>query len=561
MNEQNGNESEIRQVPEAVVKTRKYQFSIVWLVPVVALIIGGWLAFKALSEKGPVITIAFSTAEGMEAGKTKIKYKDVEVGKVEGIRVSDDLTHVIVTAEMVKDAAPYLTEQTRFWVVRARVTAGEVSGLGTIFSGAYIGMDPGKSGNSRRHFKGLETPPVVTKDLPGKHFILKSERLGSLDLGAPIYYRQIKVGQIVSYELEEDNRTIRFRVFVHAPHHELVYENSKFWNASGLDVSLDADGIKIQTESLVSLIGGGIAFDVPDGQTPGKPASKDQVFTLYQNREDIYEKVSAELNHWILQFEGSVRGLSEGAPVEYKGIKFGEVSDIRARFDMKTLNPIILVYIATDPEVFSVVGESRLTQKGEMEALVAKGLRAQLQTGNLLTGQLFVDIGFHPDAPPAKVKYDREYPEIPTLPAPMEMITASLSQLLNKLEKLPVEEITRSLKNTVQGVERLVTSEELRQSIVELNATLVNARKISADVNTTITPELYSAISQLNNTLQESQKTIAQVRNSVDQNSPLYRELVRAMKELADAAQSIRTMADYLERHPDALIYGKGRPK
>jgi paraquat-inducible protein B len=196
-----------------------------------------------------------------------------------------------------------------------------------------------------------------------------------------------------------------------------------------------------------------------------------------------------------------------------------------------------------------------------MEALVAKGLRAQLQTGNLLTGQLFVDIGFHPDAPPAKVKYDREYPEIPTLPAPMEMITASLSQLLNKLEKLPVEEITRSLKNTVQGVERLVTSEELRQSIVELNATLVNARKISADVNTTITPELYSAISQLNNTLQESQKTIAQVRNSVDQNSPLYRELVRAMKELADAAQSIRTMADYLERHPDALIYGKGRPK
>jgi paraquat-inducible protein B len=561
MNEQNGNESEIRQVPEAVVKTRKYQFSIVWLVPVVALIIGGWLAFKALSEKGPVITIAFSTAEGMEAGKTKIKYKDVEVGKVEGIRVSDDLTHVIVTAEMVKDAAPYLTEQTRFWVVRARVTAGEVSGLGTIFSGAYIGMDPGKSGNSRRHFKGLETPPVVTKDLPGKHFILKSERLGSLDLGAPIYYRQIKVGQIVSYELEEDNRTIRFRVFVHAPHHELIYENSKFWNASGLDVSLDADGIKIQTESLVSLIGGGIAFDVPDGQTPGKPASKDQVFTLYQNREDIYEKVSAELNHWILQFEGSVRGLSEGAPVEYKGIKFGEVSDIRARFDMKTLNPIILVYIATDPEVFSVVGESRLTQKGEMEALVAKGLRAQLQTGNLLTGQLFVDIGFHPDAPPAKVKYDREYPEIPTLPAPMEMITASLSQLLNKLEKLPVEEITRSLKNTVQGVERLVTSEELRQSIVELNATLVNARKISADVNTTITPELYSAISQLNNTLQESQKTIAQVRNSVDQNSPLYRELVRAMKELADAAQSIRTMADYLERHPDALIYGKGRPK
>ena len=559
MNEENGNESDVQEVPEAVVHTRKHHISIVWLVPIVALIIGGWLAYKALSEKGPVITIAFLTAEGLEAGKTQIKYKNVEVGKVEAIDVSDDLSHVVVTAEMVKDAGDYLTEKTRFWVVRARVTAGEVSGLGTIFSGAYIGMDPGKSGSRKRKFKGLETPPVVTEDLPGDHFILKSERLGSLDVGSPIYYRQIKVGQIVSYELEEDNKTIRFHSFVHAPHHELVYENTKFWNASGLDVKLDANGIQIQTESLVSLIGGGIAFDVPAGQTPGKPVPKDHVFTLYQNKEDIYEKTSAELNHWILQFKGSVRGLSKGAPVELKGIKFGEVVDIKAKFDPESLNPIILVYIVTDPEVFSVIGESKLSVKEEIEALVAKGLRAQLQTGNLLTGQLFVDIDFHPDAPPAMVLYDREYPEIPTIPAPMEMITASVSQLLNKIEKLPLEEIADSLRNTMQGAERLITSKELRQSVVELNATLVNARKISADVNTTITPELYSAISQLNNALQQSQKTMAEVGNSVNQNSPLYRELVRAVKELADAAQSIRTMADYLERHPDALIYGKGK--
>ena len=561
MNEQNGNESEVQQVPEAVVKTRKHQISIVWLVPIVALIIGGWLAYKALSEKGPIITIAFRSAEGLEAGKTKIKFKDVEVGKVEAIEVADDLTHVVVTAEMVKKANPYLTENTRFWVVRARVTAGEVSGLGTLFSGAYIGIDPGKGGAAKHHFEGLEAPPVVTKGLPGKHFILKSERLGSLDIGSRIYYRQIKVGQIVSYELEPDNKTIRFHVFVHAPHHELVYENTKFWNASGLDVSLDADGIQIQTESLVTLISGGIAFDIPAGQTPGKPAPKDYAFTLYQRRDDILEKTNAELKHWILQFKGSVRGLSKGAPVELKGIKFGEVTDIKAKFDMETLDPIILVYIATDPEVFSMIGDSQVYDEKGIEALVDKGFRAQLQTGSLLTGQLFVDIDFHPDAPPAVVSYEREYPEIPTLPAPMEMITASVSQLLNKIEKLPLEEIANSLKNTMQGAERLVTSEELRQSIVELNATLVNARKISENVNTTIAPEVYSAISQLNNALQQSQKTMAEVGNSVNQNSPLYRELVRAMKEVADAAQSIRNVADYLERHPDALIYGKGRPK
>jgi paraquat-inducible protein B len=400
---------------------------------------------------------------------------------------------------------------------------------------------------------------VVTDDLPGTHVVLEAKGLGSLEIGSPIYYRQIKVGKIVSYKLEEDNKTIRFRAFVHAPHHELLYENSKFWNASGLDVKLDADGIQIQTESLVTLIGGGLAFDIPAGQTPGNPAPNDHVFILYEHKEDIDQKTTAELNHWILQFEGSVRGLSKGAPVELKGINFGEVTDIKAEFDLDTLTPRILVYIVTDPEVFVDTGTAREPIDKQIEALVAKGLRAQLQTGSLLTGQLFVDLDFHPDAPPAKVNYDREYPELPTLPATMEMITASVNQLLNKLEKLPLEEIGNSLKNTVQGAERLVNSKELHQSIVELNATLKNTRKISADFDTTITPELYSALSQMNNALQQSQATLAEVGNTVNQNSPLYREFVRAMKELADAAQSIRTMADYLERHPDALIYGKGK--
>jgi paraquat-inducible protein B len=560
MNEENGIESDLQDAPQAVVQTRR-QISIVWLVPVVALLIGGWLAYKALSEKGPTITITFKTAEGLVAGKTKIKYKDVEVGQVEAITLSQDISKVVVTAEMVEGAEDYLTENTRFWVVRARLAAGEVSGLGTLLSGAYIGMDPGKSGASARDFKGLETPPIVTTDLPGHHYVLKAGRLGSLDIGSPIYYRQIKVGQVVSHELEKDGKTISFRVFVHAPHDELVHKNSKFWNAGGLDVSLDADGIQIQTESLVTLLLGGIAFDLPAGQTPGGLAQDGDIFTLYQRHDDIYEKTAEELNHWILQFQGSMRGLSKGAPVELKGIKFGEVTNIKAEFDAESLTPRILVYIVTDPDVFAVIGKSELSVKEEIEALVAKGLRGQLQTGSLLTGQLIVDLDFHPDAPPAEVKYDREYPEIPTIPAPLAMITASLSQLLNKFEKLPIEEIGSSLKRTVQGAERLVNSDQLKQALVELNLTLQNARQISEDFDTTITPELYSAVSQLNKTLEQTQKTLADVGSVMNPDSPLYRELRRALRELGDAAHSIRTMADYLERHPDALIYGKGKKK
>jgi paraquat-inducible protein B len=555
MNEQNNNESELNDVPEdipeAVVQTRR-QISIVWLVPVVAILIGGWLAYKAISEKGPTITITFSTAEGLEAGKTKIKYKDVEVGQVEAIKLSKDLTHVEVTAELVKGAEDYLMENTRFWVVRARVAAGEVSGLGTLFSGAYIGMDPGKSGKPTRHFKGLEIPPVVTTGLPGQHFVLKANRLGSLDIGSPIYFRQIKVGQVVGYHLEKGGQMVRLRGFVNAPHHELVRKNTKFWNAGGLDVTLDASGIRIRTESFVTLMLGGIAFDIPANAEPGAPAHENDVFILYESHEDIYEKAAAELNHFILQFEGSVRGLAVEAPVEFRGIKIGEVTEIKAIFDQETLTPLIVVYIKTDPGVWQVVGETTLGENDEMEMLVAKGLRAQLKTGSLLTGQLFVDLDFHPDAPPADVKYDGKYPELPTVPAPLEMITASLNQLLNKIEKLPIEEIGSSLKKTVQGAERLVNSAELKQAVGELNETLKNTRMLVKNLNSTVAPEL-------NTTLQQGQKTLADIGSMVNPDTALYRELQRAIKELADAAKSIRVMAEYLERHPDALIYGKGK--
>jgi paraquat-inducible protein B len=187
MNTENNHEPDLSNLPQAEVQ-RKKQISIVWLIPIVAVLIGGWLAYKGLSEKGPIVMISFESAEGLEAGKTKLRYKDVEIGLVESIRFNADLSRVLVTAELVKEAAPYLTENTRFWVVRPRVTASGVSGLGTIFSGAYIGMDPGKEGEPMRDFKGLEIPPVVTTGMPGRDFLLRANTLGSLDIGAPVYY-------------------------------------------------------------------------------------------------------------------------------------------------------------------------------------------------------------------------------------------------------------------------------------------------------------------------------------------------------------------------------------
>jgi paraquat-inducible protein B len=546
MSAENTNEAEFQELPEAVVQTKR-QISIVWLIPVIAMLIGGWLAYKGLSEKGPTVTISFESADGLEAGKTKVKYKDVELGEVETIRFNADLSRVLVTAELVREAGPYLTENTRFWVVRPRVTASGVSGLGTIFSGAYIGMDPGKEGESARRFEGLEIPPVVTTGMPGRDFLLKATTLGSLEIGAPVYYRQIQVGQVIGYDLDEGGKSLRVKIFINAPHDKLVRKNTRFWNASGL---------KLNTESLVSIMMGGIAFDTPTSLEAGGSAEKSQVFRLYETRESIFERTYTEKVHYILHFEGSIRGLTVGAPVEFRGIKIGQVVDIKSEFDLEKASPRITVLIETEPQRWEVVGTARAGMeedaKDAIGKLVSKGLRAQLKTGSLLTGQLYVDLDFHPDAPKAEIKHKGKFPEVPTIPAPLQIITARVNSLLSKIETVPIEKIGKDLGDTLKNVKNLTDSAELLQAVKALNETLQHTRQLVQNLDSNVAPAISS-------TLEQAQKTLVSVEGTLGKDSPMQHEIRRALKELGDAARSIRVLADYLERHPDALIYGKGK--
>ena len=561
MSEQNTNTDPApEEVPQATVRAGGRRFSIVWIVPMVALIIGGWLVYKAFSEKGPTVTITFNTADGLEAGKTKIKYKDVEIGLVEQIELSSDLSHVVLTAELVKGADEFLTEKTQFWVVRARVAAGEVSGLGTLFSGAYIGIDPGKAGEPRRHFKGLEIPPVVTADLPGAHFTLRGSSLGSIEVGSPVYYRRIKVGQVVSYELEPDGQAVTMDVFVNDPHHELVRKNTRFWNASGLDLAADASGIRINTESFVTMMFGGLAFDTPANLEPGGPAQDGDVFKLYRTREEIFEKTYVLKRNYLLYFDGSVRGLTKGAPVEFRGIQIGQVLDVTLNIDVDQRSVRIPVLIEIESDRFSTSGPRPEGEERQqmMDSLVKRGLRAQLKTGNLLTGQLLVDFDFHEEAEPARIDWKGDAPVFPTVPAPLEEMTTSLVQLLHKLERIPIEEIGSNLRETTSGASKLVNSAQLREAIFALNETAQQARQMTTKLNTDLTPQAETAIKQLNQTLEQARQTLEDLGGAVNPDSALYGELKRTLTELADAARSIRVMADYLERHPDALIKGKG---
>jgi paraquat-inducible protein B len=556
MSDPKNNVSEFNEVPEAEVRSRKRHFSIsiVWLVPLVAVLIGGWLVFKALSEKGPEISITFKSAEGLEAGKTKIRYKDVELGQVDTIKLSNDLSEVVVTAELVKQAESFLSVNTRFWVVRARVGVSGVSGLGTLFSGAYISLDPGEPGNQTHHFKGLEQPPLVTTDLPGRHFSLKADSRGSLDVGTPVYYRKIQVGQVVAYDLVEDGSTVLFKVFINAPYHQYVYQNTRFWNVSGLDIKLDAQGVSVDTESLTSILIGGVAFGNPQIEAPGSPAEAEALFILFKNLDEAKERTYLVKNKSVLYFDESVRGLTIGAPIEFWGIQMGQVIDVKLVFDRPKKTFRIRVLIEMEEERFLEAGvvEDEVEGKKLVENLLKKGFRAQLKTGNLLTGSQIIIFDFFPDAKPAELIWEGLYPVYPTVPTPMEEISTKFMRILEKIDNLPIEQIGKDLRDTIHGAKQIAESPEILEAIRNLNTTLQETHLLVSDLRTKVTPEI-SAV------LKEAQQSLANADQMLNADSPLQVNMNSALEEITAAARSLRLLMDYLERHPESLLRGKGQ--
>ena len=540
---------DVDAVPDAAVATSR-RISIVWLVPLVAAVIGIWLAYTTLQERGPTITITFDDAEGLEPGKTKVKYKDVEVGTVESVKISEDLKQIVVTAEMVKEAEPYMTEGTRFWVVSPRLGAGGVSGLGTLLSGVYIGVDP-KPGEPRTDFAGLAEPPLITSDTPGHHYMLRATTRGSISRGSSVYFRGIEVGQVVDYALADDNQSIDIQVFIRAPHDQLVQDDSRFWNASGFRMSMGADGVHVATESVQALLTGGIAFDAPMSDGTGQPAAENTVFALHDSFESVTEAGFTTKVPYLVQFDESVRGLSPGAPVEFRGMRVGTVRDVGLQIDATTDSIRIPVTIEIEPQRIKFTGVVDDNPYDDtpyvlMEKLIERGLRAQLQSGNLLTGQLLVDLGFHPTAAAAKLAHDGEYPEIPSVPSEIDALTTSVSGVLTELAALPLAELVQDLRKTVQGVDRLVSSPHMEETLAAVN---VSATELQALVRT-MDQELGPLMTQ-------ARGTLASAEAIVGPESAVRYDLAAVLKELAGAARSIRVFADYLERHPDALIRGK----
>jgi len=548
-------------LPSARV-VRRERPSLVWLLPIIALAVGGWLAVKTLAERGPEITIEFPNAAGLQAGKTKVKYKDVAIGTVTDIAVDKKLQHVTVTAELRHGSEQFLAADSKFWVARPRITASQVSGLETLLSGAFVAVDPGHSKKQRRHFEGLADPPVITTDAPGRSFKLRSDSLGSLNLGSPVYYRQIQVGQVINYVLDKDGGAVTIEVFINSPHDELVRTNTRFWNASGIELQLDAAGISLDTQSLVSILIGGVGFDTPDDlEGAGADAPEGHFFPLYPSRTAADEQVYLHKERYLMIFSGSVRGLSVGAPVSLRGIQIGQVVDIALKFDDQSLELFIPVLVEVEPERigFMRARDDVLEQDPDtLRKLIQNGLRAQLKTGSLLTGALYIEVDFHPDAPPVTVFERDGYKLVPTLPTPLDAVTSKITQILDKVNALPLDQIGDDLEATIAGARAILDSPDLRRAVTELAEALDEVQTLLAQVNTNLSPELSSTLSATRSAFQEAQTTLGSANALIGPDGQFAVEAVRTMQDVSSAARAVRVLAEYLERHPEALIQGKG---
>ena len=543
---------ELADIPDAVVEPkRRRTLQLVWIIPILAAIIGASLAIKSYLERGPVITITFKNGEGMEPGKTKIKYKDVQIGLVKGIAIAPDRSHVIVSAELTRESEGLLVKDTRFWVVRARISGGNVSGLGTLMGGSYIGVDAGVSKEPQLAFKGLEMPPLVTMDLPGRQFILRAADIGSLDIGSPIYYRRIQVGEVIAYELDKNGNGVTLKTFIRAPYDQYVKANTLFWHASGIDLSLDASGVKINTESIASILLGGISFQSPDDSLEAPPATPNSTFVLFHNRDEAMKRPDTVIVTYVLVFKESVRGLPVGAPVDLRGVTVGEVTKINVELDPHKKEFAMPVEVQFYPERLRARYRNNndhgknMDSRTLLNAIIENGFRAQLRSSSLLTGQLYVALDFFPNAPPAKMNWSKNPPEFPTIPASLEQLQAILMQIAQKIEKLPLEELAGDARKAVQS----------------LDTTLKSADKMLRQVDGTVVPEVRTTLDDVRKTLDEFRKAVGGAKQALSPDAPLQHDMRDAMRELSRAAQALRGLAEYLDRNPEALIRGKKEEK
>ncbi|MDX2349912.1 MAG: intermembrane transport protein PqiB [Porticoccus sp.] len=508
------------------------KFSAVWIIPLVALVIGISMAVHNVMTQGPTITLDFETAESLQPGKTKIRMLSVEIGLVEGVVLKEDMSGVTATVELGSEARPLLRDDTRFWVVRPRVGGGGVSGLSTILAGSYIEMDPGTGAVGQREFVGLEEPPQTPLDAPGVRLTLYSSEVGSLGVGESVVYRGFNVGRIETMEFDREKAQVRYDIFIDDPFHQLVNSNTRFWNTSGISLNASAEGFEVRMGSMDTLFLGGVEFANPPSAPSGSPVEHGQEYRLYETYEDSLEDPYTFGTHYVVSFYQSIRGLEPGAPVEYRGIPVGrvervlvkELSELHMAVKDDTSGRAIPVLIYLEPAMLKLQDSQEATDSfvKSIELGVSRGLRATLSVGNFLTGKQLVSIDFYPDEEPAELGTFDTYVTIPTIETGVGRLESQIRNFMDRLDALPLEETVAGANKVLGNVNGLLESDETKELSSELVATLAELRHTLTGLSpdSKMYQSLGASVNSLNGTLENLDALIRKI--SVKPNSLLF---------------------------------------
>lgn len=548
-------------VPTAPAARRR-RVPLIWLVPVITALIGAWLAWDTYSKRGPTITIEFESGDGLQAGQSQLKYKDITMGTVKSLDVTADLSKVIVTVETTRQAERLLTDRTIFWVVKPQLFAGKVSGLDTLLSGSYIGMLPSaEPGKKQHHFIGKADPPILTSNVPGTVFKLQARKLGAISLGSPIFYRDLDVGTVLGWDLGEMARHVTIHAFVRAPFDKYVHDDSVFWNASGVSVKLGSNGVKVEMESVKALLLGGIAFDTrPNATTP--PSEANQEFPLYADHDAAQSAGFGRRLHLKSYFEGSVAGLEVGSDVTLHGLKIGEVTDVGLVFDPKTERIVVPVHYVVEAERIAGVAARRDMPMGFGAAeMVKRGFRATLQSPSLISGGKIISLQFVPEAPPAELSLEGDVFVVPSAAAGgFDSLTRAAGEIMAKINRIDFAAIGSSIASASKGLDTTINGPQLKQSLASLEASLKDVQDFMHKLDVDSAPALArlpKIAAQLEDAMTKVNRLAGSINSAYGSDSRFSRELDRLLPQINDTARSIRALADLLTRNPDALLKGR----
>ena len=547
-------------MPDAVVR-RRGRFSFIWLIPIVAGALALDVGGTTLANRGPLITIRFSTASGISPQQTQVTHKAVSLGMVEGIELTSDMKTVLVHVRMNSQGASILTDHARCWVVKPRLSTGNISGLETLVSGAYIEVDPGSpGGTSKRDFVGLEDPPGMRSDEPGHAYTMIASRIGSIGPGAPVFYRDVTVGEVLSYDLGNGLGPVKINIFVRKPYDRFVHQNTHFWNASGVSVNFGAQGLHVELASLQAILSGGIAFETPHIRSNAAVSEPDAQFTLYDNKADADAAGFNRKIPFVTYFTSSVSGLSKGSPVEVFGIQIGTVTDVHLIMnDESTTVRARVTYDLQPDRVFPSQQVDRESDASVVtNSLVRQGMRAVLESGNFLTGQKVISLALVPNAPAVTVTKEDDALVMPSQGGGLDNITTSLSDIATKLDHIPFDQIGQNLNSALASISRTVSGPEMKNALQKLSETLTDVQHLVRHTDQNLTPVL-QRLPKISADLQQAvnRANAALGEGGYGGNSDFQRGIARVLDQVNDAARSIRLLVDFLDRHPEALIRGR----